>query len=147
MFAELVTLERQFAAAALEANEADEVRVYPWRPTNFPELPAIWNGIDDASYEIVDTARADDRIVVNVTIAVRPSDLAEDIDELVRLTDVFRQVTSPALNTRPILAGTAIEAKRVVTRTVWHQWGGDSGPLAVCMEILHSIRLRQSIVA
>lgn len=146
MFASLVTLEQQFAAAALDAEPSDEVRVYPWRPTNTPELPAVWNWIDDGSYEIVDTARGDDRLIVTVTIAVRPSDLAEDIDHLVRLTDVFRRVTSPALNRRPVLDGNALEAKRVVTRTGFDQWGGDKGPVAMCMDILHSIRLRSSTV-
>lgn len=144
MFAALVNLEQQVADEARVANPADEVRVYPWRPVKFPELPAIWNWIDDGSYEIPATGLGDDRIIVTVTIGVRPSNIAEDIEDLVRLTDVFRRVTSPALNSRPVLEGTALEAKRVVTRTGIDQWGED-GPMAMCMDVLHSIRLRSAI--
>lgn len=115
--AELVALEQTAAKAMGKAHKGDEARVYEWRPMKPPELPAIWNWIDDGEYSVVDTARADDLLVVSVTIAVQPSDLSESMGRLVRLTDVFRETIDPALSQSRPLNDTVRSAKRAVTRT------------------------------
>jgi hypothetical protein len=148
MFRALVALEQQVSDAAADADPKDRMRVYPWRPSGQIELPAIWNWIDDGSYEIVDTARADDVLIVTATIGVRPADVAgESLDRLVRLTDHFRDVVDPALNHRPVLPDpdgmpTARAAKRVVTRT-----GGDNfnGVNVMCMDMLIRVELPKII--
>lgn len=146
MFTELVALEQQVSARAKAADPDDEMRVYPWRPSGRPELPAIWNWIDDGSVEIPDIARVDDIIVVTATIAVRPSDLGETVDRLVRLTDHFRAVVDPALwSNQPlptevdgVLRGTAKRAKRIVTRSSVDDFDGVP---VMCMDMLLRIEL------
>jgi hypothetical protein len=113
---ELVTLEGAVAEAC-ERELGEGVRVYEWRPSKMPELPAIWNWIDTGTYEIVDTARADDQLVVSSTIGVKPSDLAETMGLLMQLTDVYRSVVDPALADNPPLNGTVRYAKRMITRS------------------------------
>lgn len=142
MLAALVDLEKEVSDAAAAANAKDKMRVYPWRPSKVPELPAIWNWVDDGSYEIVDTARADDIIVITATIGVRPSDLGETMDRLVRLTDHFRNVVDPALWHNQPLGGTAKRAKRVVTRTNIDDFNGVP---VMCMDMLMRIELPQII--
>lgn len=144
MFTQLVTLEQQAAAAMLSADPADSVRVYPWRPPQMPQLPAIWNWIDDGSYEIVDTARADDLVVVTATIGVKPTaQLDQTLDRLVRLTDTFRQTVDPALHKRPVLGGTARAGKRVVTRTNFDDF--NDVPV-MCMDMLIQVQLSRFVV-
>lgn len=143
MFTQLVALEQQVSEAAAAINPVDELRVYPWRPVKAPELPALWNWIDDGSYEIVDTARADDIIVVTATIALAPGQLDESLDRLVRLTDVFRGVVDPALNQHRPLGGTARRAKRVVTRTTFDEFG--ELPV-MCMDMLIRVELSSTLV-
>jgi hypothetical protein len=138
MFTEFVALEQRVSDAAAAADPANEMRVYPWRPSRPPELPAIWNWIDDGSYEIVDTARADDIIVITATIGVKPSDMAESMDRLVLLTDQFRTVVDPALRGNQPLGGTARYAKRVITRTAFDTF--DEVPV-MCMDMLVRIEL------
>lgn len=142
MFVELVDLEQQVSDAAKAADAADEIRVYPWRPSQYPELPALWNWIDDGSYEIVDTARADDLLIVTATLGVRPADMGESMDRLMRLTDHFRHVVDPALRTNQPLGGTAKRAKRVVTRTSFDDF--NDVPV-MCMDMLLRIELAQII--
>jgi hypothetical protein len=142
MMEQLVALEREVSDAAKAANARDEMRVYEWRPSKLPELPAIWNWIDDGSYKIVDTARADDIIVVTATIGVKPSDVAENMGRLVRLTDHFREVVDPALWHRQPLAGTANSAKRVVTRTSFDEFDGIP---VMCMDMLVRVELSQIV--
>lgn len=140
---ELVTLEQQVSAAAAAAEASNELRVYPWRPTRLPELPAIWNWIDDGSYEIVDTARADDIVVVRATIGVKPSDILErSMSRLVVLADHFCDVVDPALNSRPVLNGTARSAKRVVMRTSFDDF--NDVPV-MCMDVLIRVQLPKII--
>jgi hypothetical protein len=142
MMEQLVALERQVSAAAAAANPRDEMRVYEWRPSGFPELPAIWNWIDDGSVEIPDTARVDDLIVITATIGVRPSDVGESLGRLVRLTDHFRAVVDPALKTNQPLAGTAKRARRIVTRTSIDDF--NDVPV-MCMDMLIRVELPQII--
>ncbi len=148
MFRALVALEAQVSDAAKAVDADDELRVYPWRPTSLPELPAIWNWIDDGSYEIVDTATATDIIVITATIGVEPADLAETMDRLVRLTDHFRDVVDPAFASRPILPdpdggqATARTAKRVVTRSSFDEFDGIP---VMCMDMLIRVELPQTI--
>lgn len=135
MFVKLVELENAVKEAAVAANSNDKLRVYPWMPTGKPETPCIWNWIDDGSYDIVDTARADDILIVTATIGVAPN---ADLDQLVRLTDIFRNVVDPALFSRPVLGGTAKSAKRLVTRTAGYDFNG----LAVMgMDMLIQVQL------
>jgi hypothetical protein len=139
-----VPLEQRASAAAAEANPEDECRVYEWRPSGLPELPAIWNWIDDGQYEIVDTSRGDDLIVIRATIGVKPSDLEESMGQLVRLTDVFRAVIDPALwsmNGRP-LGGAVRSAKRVVTRSEIEDFDGVP---VMCMSMLVRFQLAATI--
>lgn len=140
MMAELVTLEEQVSDEAAEAVAADRLRVYEWRPSKIPELPALWNWIDDGSVEVPDTARVDDVIVVTATIAVRPADSAETIGRLVRLSDVFRTVVDPALKTRPVLGGTVRRARRIVTRTSFDEF---SDVPVMCMDMLIRVELAE----
>ena len=142
MLTALVDLEQQVSDAAKAAHASDEMRVYPWRPSKPPELPAIWNWIDDGSYEIADTARADDIIVITATIGVRPSDMGESMDRLVRLTDHFRAVIDPALWRNQPLDGTAKRAKRVVTRTSFDEFNDIP---VMCMDMLIRVELTQII--
>lgn len=143
MFEQLWALEDEVSEAAAAAEETNAMRVYSWRPTSIPELPAIWNWIDDGSYEIADTARADDLIIVTATIGVRPSDLGESMDRLVVLTDHFCDVVDPALNTNQPLGGTAKRAKRVVTRTSFDDFDGVP---VMCMDMLIRVELSKTIV-
>jgi hypothetical protein len=142
LIAELVALEGQVSDTAKAANPRDELRVYEWRPTKIPELPAIWNWIDDGTYDIVDTARADDILIITATIGVRPSDVAESMGRLVRLTDHFRAVVDPALWRNQPLGGTAKRAKRVVTRTSFDEFDGVP---VMCMDMLIRVELPQII--
>lgn len=112
--AALVALENQVKAAAVAADARDVLRVYEWRPSKPPETPAIWNWIDPSDHELVDTARDDDLLIVTATIGVKPSDMGESMGRLTRLTDVFCDVVDPALRSRPVLAGSARSARRVV---------------------------------
>ncbi len=130
---ELVKLEEQAAVKAAEANAEDVCRVYEWRPSALPELPAIWNWIDPGEYEIVDTARADDIIVVVATIGVKPSDLGETMGRLLRITDIFRSVVDPELGKNRPLKDTCRYAKRVVTRTDFDDFNGIP---VMCMDML-----------
>jgi hypothetical protein len=141
--AALVALEQKVSEAAAEADPKDEMRIYEWRPHGPPELPAIWNWIDDGTYEIVDTARGDDIIVVTATIAVKPSNVDESMGRLVKLADIFRSVVDPALwrnGRNPPLSGTVKQAKRVVTRTSIEEF---DGMFAMCMDMLIRLELSQ----
>lgn len=139
MLAQLKLLEDEVSAAAAAINPTDRMRVYRWRPTAVPELPAIWNWIDDGSVEVPDTARIDDIIVVTATIAVKPSAaLDEKMDKLVALTDVFRSVVDPALKQHQPLGGTAKQARRLVTRTAWDDFNGQP---VMCMDMLIRVQL------
>lgn len=133
MMAAIVALEKQVSEAAAVANPDDELRVYEWRPSGYPELPAIWNWIDDGSYEIDDTNRGTDAIVVTATIGVRPADLGETMGRLMRLTDVFREIVDPALNRRPLLNESVRYAKRVTTRSHIEDFNGE---YVMCMNLL-----------
>jgi len=143
----LVTLEQQVSDAAKAADQRDEMRVYEWRPVGYPELPAIWNWIDDGTYELVDTGRGDDIIVVTATIAVKHSDssLDENMGRLVKLTDIFRSVVDPVLwrnGRNPPLEGTVRQAKRVVTRTSFDEFDGIP---VMCMDMLIRLELSQML--
>jgi hypothetical protein len=145
---ELVALEQRVAAAAARQKSDDECRVYEWRPSGLPELPAIWNWIDDGTYEIVDTARSDDVLVVTATIGVKPSDLAESMGKLVRITDVFREVVDPELGRSRHqghggpLKDTVRYAKRVVTRSEIEDFDGIP---VMCMSMLIRLELTAMI--
>lgn len=141
-FTALVELEHQVSAAAAAASARNEMRVYPWRPSAYPELPAIWNWIDDGQYEIADTASANDLLIVTASIGVKPSDLGESMDRLVVLTDHFCDVVDPALNSRPVLDGTARSARRVVMRTSIDKF--DEIPV-MCMDVLIRVQLPKII--
>lgn len=146
----LVRLERDVSAAAAAADPQNELRVEPWRPSAYPELPAIWNWIDDGSVEIPDTARVDDVIVITASIAVQPTgDPAQEIDQLVTLTDHFRNVVDPQLKRREVLpdeggAATARKARRLLTRTAWDRF--DDKPV-LTMEMLIRVDLARIVNA
>jgi hypothetical protein len=142
MMAAIVALEREVAKAVKEAKESDEPRVYEWRPPGVPELPCIYNWIADGSYEVVDTARGDDLVVVTATIGVKPSDIAESAGQLMRLTDIFRSVVDPALNQNGPLERSVRYAKRVITRTHIEDF---DGVYVMCMEMLIRCELTASI--
>ena len=143
--AALVSLEEQVSLAAKEADAHDEMRVYEWRPHGIPELPAIWNWIDDGQFEIVDTGRGDDILVVTATIGVKPSDIAEKMGQLIKLTDIFRATVDPVLwrnGRNPPLGGTVRQAKRVVTRTSIDEFDGTP---VMCMDMLIRLDLGRMI--
>ncbi len=140
--AQLLILEQQFAANAAGVDEALEPRVYPWRPNALPELPCIWNWLDDGTYEIVDQHRADDLLVMRVTIGVKPSDFIENADRLVKLMDIFRATVDPSFEASQPLGGTVREAKRVVTRS--HTELFDGIPV-LCLETLVRLKLSAAI--
>ena len=139
--AQLVELEQQVSLAAKEADPLDEMRVYEWRPHGIPELPAIWNWIEPGTVETVDTGRIDDVLIVKATIGVKPSDIAESMGQLVRLTDVFREVADPVLwrnGRNPPLAGTVRESKRISTHTEYEDFDGIP---VMCMDMLIRLQL------
>jgi hypothetical protein len=142
MLTELITLEQQVSNAAKAANPADELRVYPWRPASRIQLPAVYNWIDDSSYEIDDTARATDALVIMATIAVRNGPSDEVLDRLVRLTDVFREVVDPALWANRPLGGTCKRAKRTLTATSYDEFNGVT---VMCMDMHLRVELAQII--
>lgn len=148
VFTELVALEEQVADAIESgANPADKPRVYEFHPTRFPELPAIWNMIDDGSYEIDSTATAKDIVVITVTIGVLPGDLGGVMGQLLRIRDEFCRIVDPALWLRPPLGGTVREAKRVVSRTgIDDSWDNDGqGPFVMCFDQLLQLKLPKVI--
>lgn len=147
MMLALHELEKDVSDAAKAVNPKYAARCYAFRPLAYPELPAIWNWIDDGSVEVPDTARVDDSIVVTTTIAVAPTNPVEDIDRLVGITDVFRSVVDPALKSRPVLPdengdATARAARRLFTRTAWDQF--DDKPV-LCMEMLIRVDLARIV--
>lgn len=157
MLRALFALELQVSEVAKAENPANELRCYPWRPVRYPELPAIWNWIDDGSVEVPDTARIDDVIVVTATIGVAPTNPDEDIDRLVVLTDHFRHVVDPALKTRTVLPdpdwipeehddmpapATARAARRLLTRTSVDEF--DEAPV-MCMDMLIRVDLARIV--
>jgi len=115
--AQLVVLEQTTSTTAAAANADDACRVYEWRPMQLPELPAFWNWIEDGTYEIVDTHRGDDILMWAVTIGVKAGDFPEKMGQLVRIMDVFREVSNPALDEHLPLSNTCRYARRVVTRS------------------------------
>lgn len=122
---EWVALEQQFKEN-LEA-EGRELRIYPWHPTALPETPCIWNLIDTGDYELIDTARADDLIFLATTVAVRPSNFDQDMDQLVELIDIFRRTVDPAMAENPPLGGTVTEGRRVLTRPAFPEFPTPQG--------------------
>jgi hypothetical protein len=143
MMGAIVALEQAVALAVKEGeNPDDEPRVYEWRPTGYPELPCIYNWIDDGSYEVVDTARGDDIVVVTATIGVRPADLGETMGKLMRLTDIFRSVVDPALNQNRPLNESVRYAKRVVTRNSIADFNGE---YVMCMDLLIRCELTANV--
>lgn len=130
LMANLVTLEERVAKVAAEQVPNDEPRVYEWRPSGVPELPAIWNWIMPGSDEIIDTARQDDIVIVRATVGVRPADLTESMGQLVRLTDVLREVVDPALaDKRPLGCR---QAKRISTGNSLEDFNGVP---VMCMDV------------
>lgn len=147
MMLALYQLEVDVAAAVRAVNADWEPRPYAFRPLRYPELPAIWNWIDDGSVDVPDTARIDDSIVVTTAIGIAPVNPEEDIDRLIGITDVFRSVVDPALKTRPVLPdengdATARAARRLFTRTAWDEF--DDKPV-LCMEMLIRVDLARIV--
>lgn len=148
MFTELLALEQEFVAAAADedAGPGIAVRPYEWRPSGYPELPAIWNWIDDGGYEIDDTARATDLVVITVTIGVRPADLDEVMGRLVTLTDVATGVIDPALWSNRPLGGTAKSAKRLRMATRIDEFlVNDREAPVMCMDLPIQVQLSRFI--
>lgn len=146
MLAQLFALEQQVCAAAEAADAHNAMRAYEWRPSAFPELPAIWNWIDDGSYDVDDTARASNRVIITVTIGVRPADLGETVGRLVTLTDHAMDVLDPALWNRNPLAGTALTARRTTIATRFDEWDTANGVAPVmCMDLPIEVQLTKLI--
>jgi hypothetical protein len=137
-FAELFRLYGVFADNC-RTQAGTEIRVYTWQPTSPPELPCIYTWIEDGTYEIVDTARGDDTLVVVSTIGVEPSDLPDNMDELTRLVDIFRATVDPALDEQGPLGRTVREAKRLSIRSAIPDYG-ENNPM-VALEVLIQLKL------
>jgi hypothetical protein len=147
MFAQLVSLEAQICEAAKAADPRNAMRRYEWRPSRYPQLPAIWNWIDDGTYEIDDTARATNRVIITVTIGVKPADLDATMGQLVTLTDHAMDVLDAALWDRNPLSGTARTAKRITIATRIDEWlvnANEAAPV-MCMDLPVQVELSKLI--
>jgi hypothetical protein len=143
LMAAWVSLEEQVAVAVLsDPLPPNEIRVYEWRPTMLPELPAIWNWIETGEYETVDTARADDEIVLRSTIGVKPGDIPESMSALARIYDHYRAVIDPALRRDPSLGGKAHMAKRTNTHSEIEDFDGVP---VLCLAVLARFQLRATV--
>jgi hypothetical protein len=144
MIVALTALEEDVATAARASNPEDQVRVYDIMPDAKPQLPAIWNWIDDGDYRIDDTGpRATDVIVVEASVAVRVGPKAsQTMRQALRLTDIFRDVVDPALETRQPLGGTANRAGRLLTRPQYVDFGGTS---VFTMQMLIRVELSRNL--
>jgi len=145
LFQALVDIENEVFKPAVEA-DGSTLRVYDLTPETPPELPAIWNDVEDGSYENVDTARADDIIIVSAMIAVHPVATENEaaMRKLLRLTDLFRFSTAPYMRGRTgDLKGTVRRIKRITTRTAEMEWEKPTGEpfQARCMEMLFRAEL------
>jgi len=143
MMAAWVALQQQVATASAADPQTGELRVYEWRPTSLPELPAIWNWIETADFTPIDTARADDVIVLRSTLAVKPSDLSETMQTLTRIYDHYRAVIDPALVHDPTLGGLAHEAQRSATHSEIEDFDGVP---VMCLAVLARFNLRATVI-
>ena len=144
MFGAWVDLERKVSDEAAKLRAKDKLRVYEWRPVKLPELPALWNWIDDgAEVNVVDTQRDDDIVIITATLGVLPADLEESMGRLVRLLDVFIDTVDPALRQRPVLpdkngTSTARAARRIITRSSFDNFNDTP---VMCMDMMIRVQL------
>lgn len=108
---ELVTLEQQVSDAAKAINAHDELRVYDIPRGGVPELPCIWNTIDDGEHRRDDTARSTTALTIVAVIGVAVTDVAEMHGQAWRLMDRFLEIVPPAIWTGSPLGGTVNRAE------------------------------------
>jgi tetrahydromethanopterin S-methyltransferase subunit B len=117
------------ALVALEESVPDVARVYRWRPTSVPEPPAIYNWINPAPFEWMDVSRGRDTINLDISVAIRQTDVNEEMAKLEQIADVARDTLDPAFRT-PLgggpgpLGGNANWATRTSTRMDTPEFNG-----------------------
>lgn len=92
----------------------DDLRYYPWQPWGQLQLPAIWNWLLPSTWEVMDTARGRDSIVLITRVGVRHTTSTDEMDKLTTYADAFRDKVDPLLwaARRQPLEGTVFKAKR-----------------------------------
>jgi hypothetical protein len=117
------------ALVALEGTIPGITRVYRWRPYNPPEPPAVFNWLLPSPFEWRDIARGRDTITIDISVAIRQTDVNEEMAKIESLADDVRDTLDPAFRT-PLgggtgpLAGNATWAERSAMRTDQPEFNG-----------------------
>lgn len=109
------------AWVGLEQTVHPDLRVYRWRPSMMPELPALYNWMTDAPHEVRGTGGlVRDTITLLCRIAIRHTDVDEQMAVIEIFADAFRNVVDTALRfpSQSPLTGIALSADRTGMRTV-----------------------------
>jgi hypothetical protein len=87
------------ALEALEGTIPNVTRVYRWKPTSVPEPPAVYNWINPAPFEWMDVTRGRDTINLDITVAIRQTDVNQEMAVIESLADDVRDTLDPAFRT------------------------------------------------
>lgn len=109
--------------ATVESMVDPRVRVYRWRPENVPELPAIYNWLGDSPATWADVCTVHETLTINARLAVRHSDVGDEMDLLEDLADRFRDVVDQQLNRTGGPLGGVQYARRTGMRNVIDRFG------------------------
>lgn len=134
---QLVQLEEEASEAAAAINNANEVRVYEWRPTAPPELPAFWNEIVDGTPF---NALGDDVMVIRCRIAVKPRTADETMAQLTALADTLGGALDANLSSETPLGAGAVRGRRSAPQIATDEINGI--PMQ-CMDILLRLTVEQ----
>ena len=108
---------------AVEAMVDPRVRVYRWRPENVPELPAIYNWLGDSPAEWLNVCALQETLTINARVAVRHSDVGDEMGLLEDLADRFREVVDQQLTRTGGPLGGVKYAARTGMRNVIDRFG------------------------
>lgn len=105
------------ALVAVEETVHPDLRVYRWRPRTI-ELPAIYNWVPDAPFEQRDLTRFRDTLTVLSRVAVRHSDVDDEMVKVEEYADAFRERLDAEFHQNQPLEGAATRVIRTGMGTV-----------------------------
>lgn len=125
----------------LHATIDPNLRAYRIRPRGQIDPPCVYATITDETFERMDTVHGQDELTVPVRLAVHRTDTEEEVDELLRFVDLYREVMDVALWTSD-LPGDAEECRRMGMRQVVENFNGVD---YLCVEFPIRVRLTRLI--
>jgi hypothetical protein len=136
--AALVEAEETLINTALP-DGVDDLVIYPWRPREKPDLPALWHfPSTDSDSRQRDTASREDMFRLSAYIGVEPQMPDEAMADFEIYADVFREVMDPEFDGSKPLGGTVITASRLNMRPVLDTFGVID---VICIEFPLELRL------